>query len=521
MKNASDEIAALADTGEIAAGAETIGLSPQAHPMVSNPNEVLSNSRAFLTGYLDFWRTIGWLNPLVLSLVGNFEKTIKNTTELSTRSVAKKMRNISHAMWQYNNQDPDFSIPIQKGCNNCLLTHAEDGTLNVIKSDQLTPLFKAGEEKDWPHLILTSNHARASEVKDLYELMDGICALAKDVWGKALNLCRLTTETSTKDAKAKNIVILACHTEKDNLLNGANLIDRRLDLEEDTNKENPANRTLNHLSPAAARLAKLILKLMVEPESQNLIDLKRSNADVNNPLHARPFISDDLQDKEQANAAIVIRNDAKKIAGHIKLIGYSKGANTVTDALRFFYQECKHLNNSLKIRDSENNVRPIVDKDIKGIIASIALLNIASGEVPLTDVEKEKLGIRRTTILNTHDFTAGHLVNPNLDRYHNKYDRLIKIAGDKEEAGHSVESSLGKKNLIGFIANLENAVAHGTLTKEQQDNVKNYRLAQEAVRDFFLSNHCAKDLPRMQITGQVQSSRLAPARHVIDVRSSP
>lgn len=497
----------IRDAGEIADGIATVGLSAEEHTMRYNANDVLPSARAMLEGYFAFLGAFSFLNPIITILLHQAEETIKNTTELSTRSVAKMMRDISYACWQ-DSGGHDISVPIQKKFNNYLISHAKDGTLNIIKSDQLTPLFKQGDEAKWPHLILTSNHARASETKDLHELMRGICRIASDAWGKTLDICQLTTKTKPEEAATKNIVIMACHTEKDNLLNGANLIDRRLDLEEDSNIECPKDRTLSHISPAAVRLAKLMLKLMVETESQANIDLVRSKADNDHPLNARPFVVDDLQDKGYYFQPIILRADAKKIAGHIKLIGYSKGANTVTDALRFFYQECAHLGAQLKVRDDKGELRAANDNDIKNIISGIALLNIAPGEVPLTKAEKEVLGINRTTILNTHDFTAGHLVNPNSDDYNNSQDRLIKITGTKTESGHSVTDALGDDNKRGYIMDLDNGRIDSARTKAAKENAKNYQEAQKEIRNFFSSNHCYKLHPTPHVSGEKEIKSL-------------
>lgn len=509
--NDRPKIDAARASEEISGGLDTVGIKPEEDKRAEQANDYLHKARDALQGYLGFAESLAVFNPAVKYAIYAFtnyvEDSIKNTTELSTRDVAKKMRKLSEDCWDKSG-DNDITVPIQKECNNHLLTHAEDGTLNLIKSDQLTPLFKHGDEAHWPHLILTSNHARASETKDLHELMQGICRLAHDAWGRKLDICRLTTDTKPEEAATKNIAIMACHTEKDNLLNGANLIDRRLDLEEDKNIECPKDRTLDHISPAAVRLAKLMLKLMVEPESQANIDLGRSKADNDHPLNARPFVADDLQDKGLSSERVILRSDAKKIAGHIKLIGYSKGANTVTDALRFFYQECAHLGAQLKTRDKDGALRDATDADIKSIISGIALLNIAPGEVPLSKAEKEVLGINRTTILNDHDLTAGHLVNPNKDDYDDSQDKLIKIIGTKTESGHSVTDALGDDEKSGYIMDLDNGRIDTAHTKAAKKNAKNYQEAQKEIRNFFSSNHCYKLHPTSHVSGEKEIKSL-------------
>ena len=446
------------------------------------PKVVVNPESLYYSGKrsLDAW--LGALKRLDKGLANRTEAELANSQELSTRSIASIFREISRIIWAQNDfiRTGGFSllgfggnkpIPIQKDFNDRLWTHNPDGSLDHVTSDDLAPLFVPGKQAEWPNLVLTSNHARAWQSSNLSDLMAGIEQLANDSWSDKLDLLRIKNHERPKHVGGKTIVALACHTERDMYLNGAKLLDRRLNLEEDPNKENPRERTIEGISPAAIRLAKLMLKLMVEPPAKptqgyKLVDLDRAVVHPN-----APFVADDH------TASLVIRADAASIAQHIKLVGYSRGANTVTDALRFLYREYAALGDRLQVRDKSGKLHAATDKDMSALIGNIGLLSLAPGEVPLTKAEKYTVGINRVTILNTHDLTAGHLVNPDRADYDRWSDRLIEIEGTLDESGHSIVAALGKDGKPGFIMDPANT------------NRPNYRTAQDEVRAFFASNH--------------------------------
>lgn len=455
------------------------------HVTVNAPNvfvdpEALYYSGKSTTGsYLD---NLGLLDRTYgTSLRDNAERHLKNSRDYSGLPVAQWFESLSRTIWNTNGMWSMFSlsqkdgqIPIQKTCNNHLWTHNKEGDLNHITSDDITPLFPEGRSQEWPNIILTSNHARAWRGDDLTQLMQGIERMASDGWGKPLAAHPIVKGQSLSDVKGKNAVVLACHTEQDIYMNGAQLIRRRIALMEDKARQDPANRTLENISPAAVRLAKLILKTMMSRESINGVDLDREKQE-NTPAHfKKPFVADD---ERYQNFDFVLRSDASRIAQHLKLVGYSRGANTVTDALRFFYQECKALGPRLKTRDLNGNLRAVNDGDIQGIISNIGLLSLAPGEVPLTKAERETVGIRRTTIYNTHDLTAGHLINPDAADYDRWSDKLICIEGTRDDAGHNIVEALGDSKREGYLMKPENA------QKSQA-----FADAQDEIKAFFASN---------------------------------
>ncbi len=451
-------------------------------------NEV---ERQFYLGkkYLD--DAIGWLRLMLGAgmlgdWISNFAtESLRNTRQLSNKGIADSLEKASREIWaKYENdgeqnQDLQRLTEFQQTYNDKMwvLNGNNNAPLTKVKSDDVTPLFDPKDKANWPNLVLTSNHARAGKTEDLTELMEGMEQLMRDAWPEdqefSLHQPKNVETPLGEDAKGKNIFVLACHTEKDICLSGARLLRRRLALQNDPNKDNPALRTREFMSPAAMRLAKLMLKVMVEPDptpSQDtkLIDLDRAT-DEN---ASQPFVAN------AHNRKVVLRADAASIAQHIKLVGYSRGCNTVTDALRFFYQECAALGDRLQVRDKEGKlVAADLARDVKPIISNVGLLNVAPGGLPLTESEKHQMGIRRESILNTNDLTAGHLIVPHQNEYDPWTDHLVQIEGGTDQNGHSIWEALGGKGTHGYIMDPANG------------GEQNYTKAQDVIRSFFASNH--------------------------------
>lgn len=445
-----------------------------------------TQAERLLKGYAIAWATWRFLagdwdyaNAFTQALE-SAERVFTHSTDYSSRHEAHKMRKISEDLanellkrGELKKEDIETS-EMQRRCNDKLwVLDDQQRDVSRVTSDDVSPLFTKDKPADWPNIILTANHARASSTNDLVELLKGIEQLTSDAGDEPLALHRLKNDAPKQKVKGKTIVALACHTERDIFLNGAELIERRCDLEEDTaGNADPSKRTLAHMSPAAMRLAKLMMKCFVEPQKANgtpLVDLDRAtkeHRDVGDPYIANAHTKD-----------LVLRADATAIAQHIKLVGYSKGANAVTDALRFLYLECARLGVRLKVREKDGKSRIAGENDISTLIQNIGLLSLAPGEVPLTKAEKYKVGIKRTTILNTHDMTAGHLVNPDAADYDVWTDKLVTIEGTTEELGHSIKSALGGDGIKGYIMDAVNSLK------------RNYQIAQDEVKAFFASNH--------------------------------
>lgn len=454
------------------------------------PRTMIDPERLYYTGKMGTDNYLAMLGMWSGNLRSQAESYLKNTRDYSSLAIAEWFEKLSDSIWRTNGgyalfglSEANARIPIQEKFNNRLWTHNPNGELNHIRSDEIVPLFRKGDAAGWPNLILTSNHARAWRSEDLSQLMQGVERLASDGWKTPLDSCALKQGTERAESRGKNIVVLACHAERDIFRNGAQLIRRRLTLMEDKNAENPAHRTLENLSPAAVRLSKLMLKIMVEPSSARSVDLDLETSDQSPVQWKSPLVASDARVQGDD---IVLREDAARIAQHIKLVGYSRGANTVADAVRFFYQECAALGSRLKITRRDGEIVEASASDIKSIISNMGILSLAPGEVPLTKAEKEQLGMRRTTIFNAHDLTAGHLINPDKAQYDIWSDKLTRIEGTREDAGHNIVEALGDATRSGYI--MDAARAHGD---------SEYQKAQDEVKAFFASNfekHAITDL---------------------------
>ncbi len=453
-------------------------LTAEAPKLLWSPNDAYTQSRKGVEAYLGSipdhalkTRTKDWFSTQSYG---------------SSQAAAAMMRQVSDYIWGYNNLYSWFGIssgkqrtPLQETFNHKLCTHGDQETLNTIKSDDLCRLFPEGKKQEWPHLVLTSNHARAWVHEDVSELMHGYERLLQDVGMKPSQLARFNKDTPRSRMVGKTLVISAVHSERDPFLNGAELIERRNVLRETMPKtaEDMQNRSREHMSPASMRLAKLMFKLMCEPKSQPLVNLDCSEIDRQPALRAHPYIADyiGLLQKETMPVShpLTLRKDAAEIASHIRLTGFSKGANTVTDAMRFFYQELKNAQKMTKRRELSGAAHELTDKDIRELISRIEVLSIAPGEVPLSDVERKIAGIRRNTIINANDIVAGQYTQYGKE----EGDNVITIEGVHENSGHGPRDTLGYGDKRGFIMDPARAVG-------DNEQARAFRRAQEVVRQF-------------------------------------
>lgn len=349
-----------------------------------------------------------------------------------------------------------------------LVTHNEDGSLNRIFSDHVRDKFKPGDHKNWPQLILTTNHALTTDHTHISGIMEGFHSLAHHTFGKPISLIRYPDKperdpkykpAGTQGQSRHTLIISAVDAEPNAWLNGAKLLNRLANLREEYDENlrsgngHKALQTEQEISPAARRLAKFIMRLMVEDQdldrinpfgekqigAQEIEDAKRRKAAANDPF-STPDIS---------AAPIILRADAKTIAQHIKLAGYSKGGNTVSDAMRYLLKELRqdipgHAGSALiHIRDENDPTKtlPMDQRHICDIMRNIGLLCVATGEVPLTHEEKE-FGIRRLSIINENDLIANHFRAGDEHRY-GTHDDFLVIKGSKEHLGHGPRETLG------------------------------------------------------------------------------
>ncbi|MCI5049597.1 MAG: hypothetical protein MRY32_04620 [Rickettsiales bacterium] len=341
--------------------------------------------------------------------------------------------------------------------NDNLLTHNDDGSLNRVYSTHVRKLFEPGKEDQWPQIFLTSNHAMSATHEDVAGLMTGLQKLAKDSFGLKPNLIRRIDKGAPEEDPAKEgvgpktMIISAVSARPNAWLNGSALLRRLIELrvQHDRNPHQFPDQD-SEMSPAAIRLAKFMLRMMVEEKDIRRVD---------------PFGTERMADIiADGQEPVTLRSDARAIAQHIRIAGYSKGGNTVTDAMRYLVSELKATrangepafvirhkeNEPLKederdYGDAQGAASALGKWDIASIVRNIGLLSIAAGEVPLTHEEKE-YGIRRINILNDKDVVASHFSAADRKRpelFYGRHDDFHLIGGVGDELGHGPDFALG------------------------------------------------------------------------------
>ncbi len=414
-------------------------------PMQIQPHElgVIQASNGSANSYKQFkdiagnWLQIHGLQNRILSgvfqsiwgvnlagFLNNPADWMKHSTSLRSKSVSDWMRSMGKASAGNDELCEKF--------NDKLWTHNADGSLNRAVSTDIRRQFEPGNE--WPQLFLTSNHALASNHEDLSGIMRGFRKLAQDTFGLPVKLKRTIDQNTVTDA-SDTLIVSAVHAERNPWFNGAELIDRLNVLRDAVSKTGRAPTDLAHISPAAKRLGKVMLKLLVMQPEQIDVDSSR-------------YAALDMQ----VTLPLTFRPDAELVAQHIHLMGYSKGGNTVTDAMRYLVQELKHGNPDL------------TPKDISNVLKHIGLLCVAAGEIPLTEEEKE-YGIRRMSVINRHDVIANHFRAGDDDKY-TLDDDFYVIDGVGKDFGHNPRDAMGyyeegQESRTGFLH--ANSLVHDRL----------------------------------------------------------
>jgi hypothetical protein len=313
-------------------------------------------------------------------------------------------------------------------------SHASGGHGKIVAMpvDEIVKLFarpkqaKKGEMDDFPHIIVTSSHAQGETLKDVTNITHGIEALARDSEGKPL-------PHGYRDkgiASGQTLTIYACDVEKSPMLNAAQLLSRILELKKVVKTGKP-EKEFNDISPGAKRIAKLILKCMAENPAMVDVDDPRPMRDI--AVHA--------------TAPIALRADAVHIAHHFQLIGYSKGGNVVSDAMRYLVSELTAKN--AKGRDvfikheqsptRQQGERTMSPDNVRNLVRGIAVMAIASVEVGMSDYYKQH-GVRRVAFNNHHDLISAH---------HNyegsRDDERWMIEGVEREGGHAPADMMGAR----------------------------------------------------------------------------
>lgn len=332
--------------------------------------------------------------------------------------------------------------------NHKFLTENAEGKIVEMKADDVVKLFpKLGKGQghgrdDFPHIIMTSSHAQGETEKDVTSITHGIQALARDseravdVNGKPIGKEK-PKPLDIGTMPGQTLVLYACDVRQNPWLNAASLLRRIAELKrvEETGR---LETKFTDISPGAKRIAKLMLKCMVEEPSR---------IDTDDPRAMHEIAKDTAQ-------PIRLRSDAVEVAHHFQLIGYSKGGNVVSDAMRYLISELlakdangkeifeKHPDSPTRSPDGG----AMTPHNVSNIARSIAVMAIAAVEVGLSRTLKD-YGVRRVAFNNHHDSISAH---------HNYegtfYDERWLIEGATRHNGHAPQDMLGtvEGEIVGY-----------------------------------------------------------------------
>lgn len=302
--------------------------------------------------------------------------------------------------------------------NGQMVTHTEDKKLRAIEQGAIKNLFASDNPNDWPELVLTASHALARDERDVVDIMRGFHNLINNSGGiEELNLIREPEKAKGKKHGGKVVIAAAVDASENAWLNGAKLIRRcshvretsmRGDDGDEMLRENGAY--LDHISPAAERLGEQMLSVLCD------------NTDEGRKL----------------------RSNVEALAEHITLVGYSRGGNIVSDAVRYLTSQLIHA----PIYSHETGEKLTRD-EIEAVVSKINVLAIAVArhESPLTETEKD-YGMTRTNLVNNYDRVASPFDPKKYDHDPHR-DLIIPVDGDKKGAGHDPISALGLRGDFG------------------------------------------------------------------------
>lgn len=317
-----------------------------------------------------------------------------------------------------------------------------DGSIAAFDPDAVISLFQPTQRNGWvkpahlPRVLLTASHARGESLKDVTNITHGIEALARDSWGgQALNVAKADAPIGPE----QTLVLFTCDTEKNPFLNGIALQRRLNELEENAAKGTPDQ--FEHISPGAKRMAKLMLACMCENyygESAQGEPTRLFSIDDPRPL------SELLPE----GTHLFLSADAGRIAQHFQLMGYSKGGNVVSDALRYLEKEltAKHPDGHHIVRapDGESEHHGIGKYGARGILRNIDCASMAAKEVAFSEAQQEA-GFNRVAFNNQHDDLTKSDHYESTDR-----DEKYMIRGVRSKAGHDPVDAMGDRTKRGY-----------------------------------------------------------------------
>lgn len=361
--------------------------------------------------------------------------------EYDPKTFVRDPSKMAMARWAFS-MLPNEGELYQPQYNHQFLSEQADGTIAAIDPEKVISLFQAtpanGMKKPqrFPRLIFTSSHARGDSLHDVTRITHGIEAMARDSWGgQQLSIGHLDQEVKPE----QTLMLYSCETEKSAPLNGINLTERIVELEDNAALGRPD--AYKSISPGAMRTARLMLACMCEnyyrDDGSRLFDINDQ----------RP-LSEIFGHNEER---IRLSPDAKKIAQHFQLMAYSKGGNVVSDALRLLQRDLLAVDDQDKglVRTSEHEedrgyLR--TQYGTRSLINNIECASIAARELPFTEAQK-KNGMRRVAFNNAHDPLTSEY------EYESSWnDEFYLIQGVKDPLkAHDPELAMGTRHARGYI----------------------------------------------------------------------
>jgi hypothetical protein len=306
--------------------------------------------------------------------------------------------------------------------NHKFLTESDKGEIGEADINAIVKQF-AGDDpnQEFPRIVITSSHAQGETLKDVTSITHGIESLIHHSQGEKTPISAMNGKAT--DLK-KPIILYACDTQKNPFLNSVELMERLKELK--TIKDTGMDDRFEKASPSACRIARLMLKCMVsEPE--------KINVSVAEPL----------------KIPLTLKANAEHIAQHFQLIGYSKGGNVVSDAMRCLIDELTAINaqgqHLVQFAEVPELAQLSPDARIRNLVRNIACASFAAIEVPMADHYKNH-GVRRFAVNNKYDQIANHKPYDS-----SPGDRCIKIEGSPEKFGHDPADALGTRDKKGYF----------------------------------------------------------------------
>lgn len=330
--------------------------------------------------------------------------------------------------------------------NHEMLAEKMDGSIEPVDPERIISLFQPtpqnGMKKPerYPRIIFTSSHANGSSLKDVTKITHGIEALARDSFGEKLNITTIDNDPQP----GETMILFACESREHPVLNGIDLTRRLNEITRANESGKPDE--FWRASDGAKRTAKLMLACMCE----NYYDENGKPAfNVDDP---RP-LSELFENGEHK---LRLSADARRVAQHFQLMGYSKGGNVVSDAVRYLERELSavDVNDRGIVRTPKEWPvdRGILREEkygVRSIMNNINVACIAARDLPFTQEQKDR-GLRRVAFTNRHDPLTRNY------RYKSTYnDELYETEGSVED-GHNPELALGTREKRGYFLDDEN-----------------------------------------------------------------